>query len=98
KDEYETHWQQASRSLEAGQSVSFIQSMHDPKSANFYTIWAAYPAEGGVIFQEQILFLEELGRDFNIKHLHLNALPYSTFSEDGEPISQWRTQIEVPKC
>ena len=94
KVEYEAHWQKASEALKAGQVVSFIQSMSAPKSTNFYTIWAAYPVDEEIIFQEQLLFLNELEQDFDIEQPHLNALPYEEFSEDGEPISQWRSQIE----
>ena len=93
KADYHAHWQQASTVLKAGQAVSFIQSMYPPETANFYRTWVAYPHSDEVIFQEQILFLDELEGGFNAKHLHLNAQPYESVSEDGEPISEWQSQI-----
>ena len=92
--DYQSHWRQASTALKAGRAVSFIQSMCDPATANFYRVWAAYPQGSEVIFQEQILFLDELEESFNPQHPHLNSLPYESVSEDGEPISEWRSHIE----
>lgn len=95
KAEYEVHWHQASRVLEMRQAVSFIQSMHDPKSANFYRTWAAYSLGGEIIFQEQLLMLDELAKKFGIEQPHLNALPYEAVSENGEPLSKWRSQNTI---
>ena len=91
--DYQYHWRQASTALKAGRAVSFIQSICDPETGNFYRIWAAYLRNDEVIFQEQILFLDELEEGFNTQHPHLNALPYESVSEDGEAISEWRSQI-----
>jgi len=93
KTDYQAHWQQASTALKAGQAVSFIQSMYSPETANFYRAWVAYPCDDEVIFQEQMLILDELEEGFDAQHLHLNAQPYESVSEDGEPISEWRSQI-----
>ena len=40
--------------------------MCDPETGNFYRVWAAYPRNDEVIFQEQILFLDELEEGFNL--------------------------------
>lgn len=94
KSQYEAHWLTASRALAERREVSFIQSMHAPESASFYQIWAAYPQDGAVVFQEQILMLEKMERPFNIQEPHFNALPYESHSESGEKISEWRTIIQ----
>ncbi|MEO0704427.1 MAG: hypothetical protein AAF050_02050 [Cyanobacteria bacterium J06649_5] len=73
KADYQSHWQQASTALKAEQAVSFIQSMYPPETANFYRAWVAYPCNDEVIFQEQMLFIDELEGGFNTQHPHLNA-------------------------
>ena len=93
--DYYAHWRQASDALDAGQAVSFIQCMYDSATSNFYQVWAAYPCNGEVIFQEQLLILDEIKADFNAQYMHLNAQPYEAVSEDGDPISEWRTQSNL---
>ncbi|MBT2151757.1 hypothetical protein KKI34_08020 [Pseudoalteromonas tetraodonis] len=90
KSDYEVHWREASAQLAAGRAVSFITSITDPSTSNFIRSWACYPIECELVFQEQILFLEELQQPFNINEPHFNALPYESVTEEGEKISEWR--------
>jgi len=90
KEDYEAHWREASKQLDAGSSVSFITSITDPATSNFIRSWACYPIGGELVFQEQILFIEDLETPFNIKEPHCNVLPYEFITEDGEEISEWR--------
>lgn len=95
KSDYERHWSQASRALDDGSPVVLITSITDPARSNFFRSWACYPAESELIFQEHILFLEELEKPFDFEKPHSNVRPYESLTEDGEKISEWRTKFEI---
>ena len=89
--QYEAHWQQAKTAINSGRSACFITSITNPKNSNFIRTWACHPINGKLVFQECILFLDELEPPFNINSPHLNLQPYESVSEDGEQISEWVT-------
>ncbi len=93
QDEYEKHWATATEHLRAGNPVCFLTSFTDPAKANFFRAWSCYPEKNELIFQEQILFLEQLESEFIITHPHKKPLPYSSSTEEGEQISEWRTSF-----
>jgi hypothetical protein len=92
KEMYETHWLKASEEVEAGNSVSFITSITEPDSSNFIRSWSCYSIDGELIFQERILFLNDLETPFNLKEPHNNIDSYESIDEDGDKISEWRTR------
>lgn len=92
--DYERHWYRAAKAIDEGLPVIFITSITDPASSHFFRAWACYPMEGELVFQEQILFLKELDRPFNLEKPHSNVLSYDSITEDGEQISEWRTRFE----
>jgi hypothetical protein len=94
RSDYERHWYRAAKAIEEGLPAVFITSITDPASSIFFRSWACYPMEGELVFQEQILFLKELERPFNLEEPHSNVLPYDSVTEDGEQISEWRTRFE----
>ena len=89
--QYEANWLQASVTISRGKSACFITSITNPEHSNFVRTWACYPINGKLVFQECILFLDELEPPFNINSPHLNVQPYESLSEDGEQISEWVT-------
>ncbi|MGV6853455.1 MAG: hypothetical protein ACWA5R_14920 [bacterium] len=90
KSDYETHWREASKQLNGGRAVSFITSITDPDNSNFIRSWVCYPIDGVLVFQEQILFLEDIPQPFNLNEPHCNVLPYESVTEEGDKISEWR--------
>lgn len=95
KSDYEHHWDRATQALNKGSPVVFITSITDPMTSNFIRSWACYPTSGDLIFQEQILFLDDLEKPFNLEKPHSNCLPYESVTEDGEGISEWRISREI---
>lgn len=91
--DYEKHWVEASEYLRAGNSVSFITSISEPKNANFFRAWSCYPKNRELVFREQILFLDQLEPPFILTHPHKNPLPYESETEENEKISEWRTSF-----
>ena len=96
KSDYESHWNEASSHLLDGKSVSFITSISEPDTSNFIRSWACYPVGEYLVFQEQILFLNDLERPFNLQEPHKNSLPYESVDEDGNKISEWKVR-RAPK-
>lgn len=95
RSDYERHWGHAAEELLGGSPVIFITSITDPATANFIRSWVCYPTKGELIFQEHILFLEDLEKPFNLKTPHSHVPPYESVTEDGEAISEWRTGREI---
>jgi hypothetical protein len=89
--QYEAHWHQAKETISTGNSACFITSITNPEHSNFIRTWACYPINGKLVFQECVLFLDELEPPFNANKPHLNVLPYESLTEDGEQISEWVT-------
>lgn len=93
KSDYEAHWLKASEELSSGKDVSFITSITNPGSSNFIRTWTCYVKNKELIFQENILFLDDIPFEFNIATPHENVLPYESVTHDGDDISEWRTKI-----
>ena len=95
KTDYEHHWARAAEVLHEGSPVVFIISMTDPATSNFIRSWACYPIKRELVFQERILFLEDLSEPFNLDEPHSHALPYESLTDEGEAFSEWRTSREI---
>lgn len=95
KSDYERHWVRAAKVLQEGSPVFFITSITDPATSNFIRSWACYPIKRELIFQEHILFLEDLKKPFDLDKPHSHVLPYESLTEEGEAISEWRTSREI---
>ena len=91
QEKYEVHWKVASERVAKGLDAYFITSTPDPKTANFIRGWACYPKEEELVFQEHILFLDELPEEFDIEHPYKCIPDYESASDDGGEISEWRT-------
>jgi hypothetical protein len=93
QQQYKEQWKSASTRLKQGLPSLFITSITEPENSNFIRTWVCYPIDGELVFQERILFLDELEIPFNIENPHQNIDPYNSISDDGDPISEWRTKI-----
>ena len=91
KANYEAQWANATETLKSGVPVLFITSITDPDSSNFILTWACYPKGGELVFQQQILFLDNLDETFELSNPYKSVLPYESETEDGHRISEWRT-------
>lgn len=93
--DYEGHWLRAAQAVKKGEAVSLITSITDPASSNFIRCWACYPFDGELVFQEQILFLDDLPEPFNLDEPHKNPHRYQSHTDDGDKISEWRTKADI---
>lgn len=90
QSDYEQHWLRAARRLEADQSTSaFITDCYDPATANFIVWWPVWRQSESLVFQNGLLFLNELKSPFNPEEPAEHVQQRVTLSEDGASISEW---------
>ncbi|MFK8076531.1 MAG: hypothetical protein AB8B84_08085 [Granulosicoccus sp.] len=89
--QYEQEWRSSVNRLKNGKNACFITSITDPLKSNFIWSWECYPIKNEFVFQERIIFLEELSNEFDEKDPHTHVHEYESISENGEQISEWRT-------
>jgi CdiI N-terminal domain len=94
-DDYKRSWIAGLRRLVSGASTSCLAtSVTDPSSANFVEVWPLYREESDVYVQNQLLFLDQLPREFDPTEPWESVDPRSVVDEDGQRISEWRVSID----
>ena len=77
-----------------GDGSGLLTAYHDPPTTNFMRWRPMYPMDANIRFNEQLLFLDQLGEPFDLSRLNHYALPYESETEDGDPISEWSVDRE----
>ncbi|MGF1751124.1 hypothetical protein [Vibrio cionasavignyae] len=80
--------------LKGGNKSAFITTMYDPTTANFIFWWVMYLVGNDVYIQNHVLFMDELGEPFNESDFVKFVPERETFTEYGEPISEWKVSID----
>lgn len=89
--DYKIHWgKSAQRALRADGAL-FIASITDPASSNFIMTWPCYRIGEQIVFQQCIIFLDELPEPFDILTAHRYLPRRETETEEGETVSEWTT-------
>jgi len=99
-NEYRRSWRRALQRLNSREVVDscLVSSITDPSSSNFIFCWPLYRRGEEVFVQNSLIFLDELSEDFDVEEPWLSIGPHVTVNEDGDRISEWRTEIlEVRK-
>jgi hypothetical protein len=95
-NDYLNHWKDALGRIVSGYHKScLITSMHDPKNANFIVWWPIFREESVVIFQNQILFMNQLDTPFNPKDPFAHVGERKRVSESKYPISEWSVGLSA---
>jgi len=63
--------------------------MSDPKVTNFVRVWPLYRIGEVVYVQNRILFLDQIGDQFDPAAPWGGLGPRTTVNEDGDQISEW---------
>ncbi len=92
RQDYEGQWKSASERVDQGLPSIFFTSITEPEMSNFFRTWVCYPIGDELVFHDQILFLDNLVIPFNIDDPHQSIEPYVSVTDEGEPISEWRTK------
>ena len=96
REKYMSQWTRALLQVISSESRSaLITSMTDPVTANFLTWWPMYKISGAVFIQNQILFMDQIGRRFDPDKAHEFVGEHFSVDSDGEKLSEWSVPIEV---
>lgn len=97
-DAYRASWIAALRRLADGAEVScLLTSVPDPSKAEFFIAWPLYRSGDDIYVQNELIFTDELDREFNPNAPWEFVGARVTVDEDGNHISEWRvsrTDIE----
>lgn len=89
--EYQRQWSNAlDKALTEGTPVALITSLTDPATANYLSWWPIYPIGRELVFQNAILFLNELSERFDLDRYECYVSSREVLTENGDPISEWR--------
>jgi CdiI N-terminal domain len=88
--DYENHWKKAIlRILEGNNTSILITSLNNPTISNFYTWWPMYRIQKTIYFQNQLFFLNQLRKPFDLKNPFKYVRARQTHNENAEKISEW---------
>ena len=90
-NKYKEQWEEAKTKIIKKQPAMFITSILNPRFSSFARVWICYPIGDELVFQEQLLFYNQLNSPFDIGNPHKHISSYESVTEDGERISEWRT-------
>ncbi|WP_405135709.1 hypothetical protein [Nocardia sp. NBC_01388] len=94
-DNYRSSWSAGLRRILGDDIVSCLAvSMRDPKTSNFVEVWPLYRDGDVVHVQNQLIFLDQLGHEFDPLEPWNSVAPRTTADEDGEVISEWTVSIK----
>lgn len=90
RNQYLSQWTNAVRRVLKGEKKSaIIQTMHNPKTANFIHWWPMYSSGETVHIQNHILLMADLKEPFDEKDPYKHISDRSTQSDEGEQVSEW---------
>lgn len=95
KTQYQEHWNEAVTRLIRGEEKSaLITSIPELEYANFISWWPMWRVHNTVYIQNQILFLNELHKPFDVSHWFDFVEDRQTQSEDGVLLSEWSLTLD----
>jgi hypothetical protein len=94
--DYRRSWRQAFDALKVdlNSRSCLLVLMTDPEISNFLTCWPMYRNGENVYIQNAIIFLGELGPDFDIGEPWASIGPRCAIDEDRNKISEWVTSMD----
>ncbi|AFZ25444.1 hypothetical protein Cylst_3291 [Cylindrospermum stagnale PCC 7417] len=95
KEKYQEHWRRSIQRMMLNQVANscLITSMYNPQEANFIVWWLFYRDAKNVHIQNQVLFLQDLVEPFNIQKMYDYIPKRKQYNDEGESISEWKTNI-----
>ncbi|WP_254511740.1 hypothetical protein [Anatilimnocola floriformis] len=94
REDYEAHWRKMiHRVVNERLDACLITSLSIPEHANFHTWWPMYVSGADVIFQNQLLFVDQLPGRFDPDHPYLSLSAFQSHNDEGERISEWRVPM-----
>ena len=91
--DYENHWREAVGRIVDGFSRSaLITAIADPTKVSFFVWWPMYLVGDTVHVQNHLLFLADLGMEFDLSNPYRHVRDRQVGSEEG-PISEWAVPV-----
>ncbi len=92
---YEEHWVESARRVLGGEGALFVASIAEPATSNFIMTWPCYRIGDEVIFQQCVLFLDDIEGVFNPLTPHVYLPQRETVTEEGDRVSEWKTSASA---
>lgn len=93
-DDYRASWSAGLRRIADGARIScLVVSMIDPETANFVEVWPLYRDGDVVHVQNQLIFLDQVGHDFDPSEPWNSVSPRAIADDEGEAISEWTVSV-----
>jgi hypothetical protein len=96
KSNYYKQWEYAVRSIVDGPDnakAGLITCMYDPQNANFIHCWPMFREGDRVHFRNNLLFLEDLPKPFDVDKVASYIGDHATTSDDVTKPSEWVIEI-----
>jgi hypothetical protein len=96
ESDYLSSWRRAFEVLNADphSTSCLMTSMTDPVNTNFLGCWPMYREDDDVHIQNAIIFIDEIGQDFDPTVPWNYVEPRRAVDEDGNKISEWITSMD----
>jgi len=95
-DDYRAQWREGLSRLCDGVTRScLLASVSNPEMANYFQSWPIYRFGSEAIFQNRLLMFDQLGEPFLFSRLYDLVLPYSSTTEGGVSISEWKIPLRA---
>lgn len=102
-EDYVRSWRRALRILEESDTAvsCLVSSITEPETSNFVFCWPLYRQGDDVFVQNAVIFLEGAGVDADVEMPFradapwLSVRPRTVVDEDGNRVSEWRTEMAV---
>ena len=86
---YKNQWSRSLELMKNGENSIFLTSISEhPLSTK--RAWVCYIINSEAVFQEHLIFPEELVTEFDENKPELSIQDYESIDEDGDQISEWR--------
>jgi CdiI N-terminal domain len=96
--DYVNHWNRSILMIINGYEKScLITSLSTPESSNYIFWWPMYRISDKVFIQNGILLLDQISEPFDIMNPYNYVPEREIISEDGQPISEWETDVDALK-
>lgn len=94
KDKYLKNWYgELNKLINGFPCAKLITKIYNIDYMDYFQTWILYKVDDTIYIQEQLFFLEDLPKPFSLEDFYLQELERETQNEDGEKISEWKTNI-----
>lgn len=99
RSQYLTQWRESASRMANGSDFEYcVATAADLRCANFVLLWLFYGHGIEVLVQNRLLMINEALVTMRVDDLHSVLRQYQDRTDDGNPISQWKTSREAMRA